>query len=968
MEEKCRERYSEERRILRKAMLDKKLVVFVGSGTSLDAGMPSWENAIKKIASRLNISEENMDYMKIPQFYYNSRGKKEYVELMREIFHYNDELEIKDVHRNIIKLNTHTIITTNYDCLLEKAAAENAEFIQVISQDRDLPYRTAEKELVKMHGDFSHVNFVLREDDYLHYSENFKLIEAYVKSLIATNVVLFIGYSFNDPDVKQIFSWVKDILEEDFQRAYMLEVCKEFDPHEHDYYKHLGINVIYASEMYGDFNKDNASLYTNDFLKYILEEDRSEDQIDVLFERCHFFSNLNYISRKYINSIFRGFGIAIEQNELKPISSELEDAQNLLSAIFINRENCKDEKISFIKDTLSKSAIKEVVLYKCKEKNTILAEREVVSVTENFTLEIAHAIEQFDFDKLKETRTNNEIKLTEQNPELYLEQAYISYLLHDYAKAYRYLRICSKLFYQKKQYVWYFISEFNRKNIGRLIENDFWGKYGENEKEKIMDEVNALNLEIAYSKIPLETQESKDFLQDLYTFRNYYSLFQKTYLTSKKTETEAKTNYSIYAGIPGYQKLRDEIKDCYNFDLCNYIMIDRYQEDVEIYRLFARTIILSACSIDMLDENIDENIPFSSGNIFPSHLEKFDVYIILRYMQKGELKTILHENCSDVINISEETTIYLENIVKNISKIENNRCDYFWVYLTLAGYIQLTPKMVAETTQAIVELLNDYYVRVYRGEIIHFMWQADKQNIFQCVDCLDNLKLLIEKIIDGVYHKDASRIYKELLKQCLSIFKNNQKPYSSETLLTLASSEEYSILGEIYHFCDDVTKEKIRDSIKNWKWDKQNQQLDIYENIVLNDILEPNENIENDVLTTLDELKEKSQGVYPNQYSQVIGSLTNLYLSEKVCNKEKVKEAIGLSDISMFKWIIEADNFDYDNFNISWLNICSDKLLETLALQENARREISLKIKEANLNGNVSKDILNIYFKFFAII
>ena len=91
-----------------------------------------------------------------------------------------------------------TIITTNYDHLIEQSAEDNGVFLQVISQDIDLPYRKAGKELIKMHGDFEHDNFVLKEDDYLHYHKNFKLIENYVKSLIGTKTILFIGYSLND--------------------------------------------------------------------------------------------------------------------------------------------------------------------------------------------------------------------------------------------------------------------------------------------------------------------------------------------------------------------------------------------------------------------------------------------------------------------------------------------------------------------------------------------------------------------------------------------------------------------------------------------------------------------------------------------------------------------------------------------------------------------------------------------------
>lgn len=47
----------------------------------------------------MNIRSEDVDNLKVPQFYFNSRGKKEYVELSREIFRYGRELPINDLHR-----------------------------------------------------------------------------------------------------------------------------------------------------------------------------------------------------------------------------------------------------------------------------------------------------------------------------------------------------------------------------------------------------------------------------------------------------------------------------------------------------------------------------------------------------------------------------------------------------------------------------------------------------------------------------------------------------------------------------------------------------------------------------------------------------------------------------------------------------------------------------------------------------
>ena len=47
---------------------------------------------------------------------------------------------------------------------------------------------------MKLHGDLINKNFVLKEEDYLNYSDNFKLIETLAKSIFSTNTVVFIGY------------------------------------------------------------------------------------------------------------------------------------------------------------------------------------------------------------------------------------------------------------------------------------------------------------------------------------------------------------------------------------------------------------------------------------------------------------------------------------------------------------------------------------------------------------------------------------------------------------------------------------------------------------------------------------------------------------------------------------------------------------------------------------------------------
>ena len=305
-------KYSEAKHIIRKAMYEHQLVLFVGAGASAASGMPLWSEAVQIIADKMSMDASMTDSLVIPQYYYNARGRKEYTQLMRDIFKYGMELKTNEVHANIIRFNAETIITTNYDHLLEKAAEENGCFLQVISQNSELPLRNGEKELIKMHGDFEHNNFVLKEDDYLQYHKNFKLIENYIKSIIGTKTVLFIGYSLKDPDIKHIFSWVKDILNEGMQRAYLIEVKDRYDENQSAYYKNLGVNLIYSRELLGydqeDESKIDLTRNLNETLEYFLTDEYTDRSLlDQIYYELKPFLGINYTYSKYIyNSFFKG--------------------------------------------------------------------------------------------------------------------------------------------------------------------------------------------------------------------------------------------------------------------------------------------------------------------------------------------------------------------------------------------------------------------------------------------------------------------------------------------------------------------------------------------------------------------------------------------------------------------------------------------------------------------------------------
>ena len=100
--------YKESKRIIRQAMDEHQLVLFVGAGASIASGMPSWSQAVKTIADRLSITDNQLDYLRIPQYYFNARGKKEYTQLMRTIFRHGDFLPKHEIHDKIIDFNTES--------------------------------------------------------------------------------------------------------------------------------------------------------------------------------------------------------------------------------------------------------------------------------------------------------------------------------------------------------------------------------------------------------------------------------------------------------------------------------------------------------------------------------------------------------------------------------------------------------------------------------------------------------------------------------------------------------------------------------------------------------------------------------------------------------------------------------------------------------------------------------------------
>ena len=236
---------------IQKAIREKTLVVFVGAGVSANSGVPTWGALIDKISKELKIEKDipQNEYLKIAQYYYNDNPKS----FQDNIKNFLDgEWQPNSINEYLFKeFMPKYFVTTNYDDLLEKTSNKLSMPYSIIAQDKDIPRIGNNNAIIKMHGDFKYKNIVLKEDDYIKYSENYRLMEVFIKSLFATNTVLFVGFSADDPNVNQIYSWVNNILQQNQREAYLLQIDDIENDYElkRKYFDKKGIRIINFNEL-----------------------------------------------------------------------------------------------------------------------------------------------------------------------------------------------------------------------------------------------------------------------------------------------------------------------------------------------------------------------------------------------------------------------------------------------------------------------------------------------------------------------------------------------------------------------------------------------------------------------------------------------------------------------------------------------------------------------------------------------
>ncbi|MEA1992010.1 MAG: SIR2 family protein [Thermodesulfobacteriota bacterium] len=204
--------------ILSDEIVKNRLIVFVGAGCSLSAGLPSWRELVDSLLKEYHIETKDTDLLRLASRIEREVGKLKLRESIAERLRTRPEIE-SPLHDKLVRLDVNLFVTTNYDHLLEDTFRKSGYSPMVITDDKDVPaIDLGKKTIVKLHGDMdSASSMVISKPDYTRYKTSHKGFVEWLNATVAQNTMLFLGTSFDDPRLNDADDHVLELFG-DFRR------------------------------------------------------------------------------------------------------------------------------------------------------------------------------------------------------------------------------------------------------------------------------------------------------------------------------------------------------------------------------------------------------------------------------------------------------------------------------------------------------------------------------------------------------------------------------------------------------------------------------------------------------------------------------------------------------------------------------------------------------------------------------
>lgn len=945
-------------RYIKKARDEDKLIIFVGAGISKNSNLPDWEQLIKVFVNKLNypISEgQNLssdEYLKIPQYYYNIYGNEEYKKVIKEEL--DVERQPNDIHELIFKLNPKHIITTNYDKLLEYTVIEQRMLFDVITKDKDLLDSKKNKYIIKMHGDIKELdNIVLKENDYLNYYQNHILIETYIKSLLVDNTFLFIGYSLNDYNLKQIISWVdylakgyKDI--NDRPKNFIIqEVSEKYSAFIEDYYEKNNIFIINPQEIDKKYLDNVSSNLSNRFgqrlygtLTYI--KDYPNNIIDKLYYGGIQLKKLRRIS---IQDLFRiymfKYAEVIGGNTLN--IPHIDEKEYLVIKNIIDE---KGEKEKSVKLMLIKAGIRYVSIQ-------INSKREEYDLLDNYN-EVMDEITELNELELKcnYIEIDKRIDLIKNKN----EKSFYLFKLQEFEKARECLEEIKDSILNNDIYN-LLLYKFNLGLINQLVFYNDKGNYDD--------------FRYIYENISKKTMYELNYLNDIFN-NNKGQILQLSKLKDEHIKKYLKLDDSVQIGNVRYDlyKMMTIVYDYYFYIRENGVYLDYFNNMEKFFEPYIEAII---STYSPKTKRVRTNTVFPDLNEYDSYIFSiYDLDIIVKYSSYKKIKELVSKY--EVKEIEYETDINIVEILKNLCeyiKLKPNRynIEYLKKFVLLFTVIDLEK----EDVNRIVRILENVLINS-EGNLNCYIWGEICEDLNSFIN-RNSKTIYINSFQVVINELFTEEVYKQLEGQnktrAIFSFLNSIKPFSYDLyknkIDTIIEDNNIKYIAGLSRLLSNEQIGRVSKNILS-SIDSININTVIY--FIFDKVIEYNEIIESKILSEVElnvcsRIKNLGVRYFPDPLESLLENIIVLFLLNKGVDIFKFEKYIEYNDVLYF--IINPSKFDYEKIaldNLNWMNVMRNEEYLKIII-DNGKDIVNKKLKYIIKNGFANEEQTRLYYKYF---
>jgi len=212
---------------LRRLYREGRVLPFIGAGVSMAVTWQvdgevrrglSWSELVDEAARQLGSDEPDILRFRgtdLQILEYFRLKKNNFAPLTNWLYaHMNPadgELARSPIHTALSNLGKCSLFyTTNFDDFLERSLRLHGRVVHVTTSESDMSY-SEQTQVIKFHGDLNSPNEMVLSES--HYEQRMRLESAMdlkLRSDVLGRAILFVGYSFRDPNIAYLFRTVNE--------------------------------------------------------------------------------------------------------------------------------------------------------------------------------------------------------------------------------------------------------------------------------------------------------------------------------------------------------------------------------------------------------------------------------------------------------------------------------------------------------------------------------------------------------------------------------------------------------------------------------------------------------------------------------------------------------------------------------------------------------------------------------------